>query len=115
MFPASRQSLLRQARCCLRPTSRPIAATSLSSLARLLSTLVLLEQREGKLSPAALNAVTAAAKLGGSITGFVAGGGVKAAAEEAAKIKGLEKILAVENDAYSKVWSGPCTNRGCSN
>src|SRR2546430_528209 len=103
MFSASRQSLLRQVRGRLHPASRPIAVTSRSFLGRLLSTLVLLEQREGKLSQAALNAVTAAAKLGGPITGLVAGGGVKSAAEEAAKIKGLERILVVDSDAYSKV------------
>lgn len=51
-----------------------------------------------------MSAIAAAKKLGGSITGFVAGSGVKGgAAAEAAKIKGPEKILAVENGAYDKV------------
>lgn len=52
---------------------------------------------------ASLSAVTAAQKLGGSITGFVAGSGVKAVAEEAAKVKGIEKIIMVENGSYDKV------------
>lgn len=53
-----------------------------------------------------MSAISAAKKLGGSITGFVAGSGVKGtAAAEAAKIKGPEKILAVENGAYDKVLS----------
>jgi electron transfer flavoprotein alpha subunit len=69
-----------------------------------LSTLAVLEQRGGKLSPASLSAIAAAQKLGGSVTGFVAGEGVKSsAAAEAAKIKGIEKIVAVDNAAYEKV------------
>jgi len=46
--------------------------------------------------------VTAAQKLGSPVTGFIAGSGVKAVAEEAAKVKGLEKIIYVENGAYDK-------------
>ncbi|KAH0557029.1 hypothetical protein GP486_005182 [Trichoglossum hirsutum] len=69
---------------------------------RLLSTLVLLEQREGKLLPASLNAVSAAAKLGGPVTALAAGNGAKSVAEEAAKVKGLEKVLVVEDGAYDK-------------
>jgi hypothetical protein len=42
--------------------------------------------------------------LGGSVTGFVAGDGVKSsAAAEAAKIKGLDKVVAVDNAAYERV------------
>ncbi|KAL9635385.1 MAG: hypothetical protein Q9164_003495 [Protoblastenia rupestris] len=73
-----------------------------SAFARLLSSLAVLEQREGKLQNASLSAVTAAQKLGGSVTGFVAGSGAKAVAEEAAKVKGLEKIIMVENSSYDK-------------
>jgi electron transfer flavoprotein alpha subunit len=61
-----------------------------------------LEAREGKLSGASLATVTAGQKLGGSVTGFLAGSGVKAAADEAAKVKGLEKIIYVENGAYDR-------------
>ena len=74
-----------------------------SPFARLLSSLAILEQREGKLQTASLSAVTAAQKLGGSITGFIAGSGVRSIAEEAAKVKGLEKIIMVENGAYDRV------------
>jgi electron transfer flavoprotein alpha subunit len=42
-------------------------------------------------------------KLGGSVTGLVAGKGVRAVAEEAAKVEGLEKIIYVENEAYDRV------------
>lgn len=38
------------------------------------------------------------------MTAFVAGAGVKGtSAAEAAQIKGLDKVLAVENEAYEKV------------
>ena len=103
MFSAARQTALRQARSsCLRPRvtcplSRDVA------LARLLSTLAVLEQREGKLNMSSLAAVSAAMKLGGSITGFVAGSNVKAVAEEAAKVEGLEKVIYVDNASYDKV------------
>ena len=81
---------------------------SLSIASRLLSTLAVLEQREGKLQSPSLAAIAAAQKLGGSVTGFVAGSGIKGtAAAEAAKVKGVEKVLAVENDAYEKVRERP--------
>jgi electron transfer flavoprotein alpha subunit len=69
---------------------------------RLLSTLAVLEQREGKLNASSLSAVTAAAQLGGSVTGFVAGSGGKSIAEEAAKVKGLEKVIFVDSSAYDR-------------
>jgi electron transfer flavoprotein alpha subunit len=91
---------LRAARTQLYPTR----TLSQSALARLLSTLAVLEQRDGKLQSSSLSAIAAAQKLGGSVTAFLAGSGVKAtSAAEAAKIKGIEKVLAVENDAYEKV------------
>lgn len=103
MISIARPSVLRAARSQLYP-SRAVHETRFSAFARLLSTLAVLEQRNGKLQPSSLSAIAAAQKLGGSITGFVAGSGVKAtAAAEAAKIKGLEKVVAVENDAYEKV------------
>jgi electron transfer flavoprotein alpha subunit len=95
-------SVIRQARPQLRPRTGPTPVASLSALARLLSSLAVLEQRDGKLNHGSLGAVTAAQKLGGSITGFVAGGNIKAVAEEAAKVSGIEKIIAVENVAYEK-------------
>jgi electron transfer flavoprotein alpha subunit len=94
---------LRQARTQLRQKTGPTPVASLSALARLLSSLAVLEQRDGKLNHGSLGAVTAAQKLGGSITGFVAGGNIKAVAEEAAKVNGIEKIIAIDNAAYDKV------------
>jgi electron transfer flavoprotein alpha subunit len=103
MIPLARHSVLRAARSQIfpAPTLRQPAS---SALARLLSTLAVLEQRDGKLQNSSLSAIAAAQKLGGPVTAFVAGSGVKStSAAEAAKIKGLDKVVAVENDAYEKV------------
>ena len=98
----TRHSAFQQAQCYLRPL-KPFNRQQQSAFARLLSSLAVLEQREGKLQNASLSAVTAAQKLGGSITGFIAGSGVRSVAEEAAKVNGVEKIIVVENSAYDKV------------
>lgn len=88
-------------------TRRGLAqANGLSSLQRLLSTLAVLEQNNGKLNTGSLSAITAAKKLGGPIHAFVAGGNIKSVAEEAAKVEGVEKILAVDNSAYDRVSRG---------
>ena len=87
---------------------------SLTAVARLLSTLAVLEQKDGKLIQGSSSAVTAAKQLGGSITGFVAGSNVKLIAEEAAKIAGIEKIVAVENGAYDKVLESASPIQNCS-
>lgn len=76
--------------------------TRSSFLQRLASTLAILEQREGGLNSGSLSAVTAGEKIGGSIHGFIAGKNVKSVAEQAAKVKGLEKIIMVENEAYER-------------
>jgi electron transfer flavoprotein alpha subunit len=104
MIPRLGTSVLRQARRQLRPRSGPTTIASLSAFARLLSSLAVLEQRDGKLNHGSLGAVTAAQKLGGPVTGFVAGGNIKSVAEEAAKVTGIEKIIAVDNSAYDKVF-----------
>lgn len=103
MIPRIGQSALRQARTQLRSRSGSTAVASLSAPARLLSSLAVLEQRDGKLNHGSLGAVTAAIKLGGSITGFLAGSNIKAVAGEAAKVSGIEKIIAVDNGAYDRV------------
>ncbi|KAH7128623.1 electron transfer flavoprotein-like protein subunit alpha, partial [Dendryphion nanum] len=101
MFSVARHSVLRQARTQLR-SLQPTTTPQYSAIARLLSTLAVLEQRDGKLNPSSLSAVAAGQKLGGSVTAFVAGSSIKAVAEEAAKVKGIEKIIYVENGAYDK-------------
>ena len=102
MFAVARNTVLRTARTQLR-SSQPIAVPQYSAFARLASTLAILEQKEGKLVSQSLAAITAGTKLGGSITAFIAGSGVKSVAEEAAKAQGVEKVLYVENGAYDKV------------
>lgn len=92
-------SVLRQVR---RTFQRPRIGQD-HRLARLLSTLAILEQREGQLQIGSLGTVTAASKLGGPITGFIAGSAGRKVAEEAAKAEGLDKVIYVENGAYDKV------------
>lgn len=79
------------------------AARSPAAPRRLLSALAILEQRDSVLNTGSLSAITAAQKLGGTVHGFVAGGNVKPVAQEAAKVEGVEKVIAVENGAYDKV------------
>ena len=102
MFSAARSSALRTARTQLR-CSHPTTVPQYSASARLASTFAVLEQKDGKFQPASLAAVTAGTKIGGSITAFVAGSGVKSVAEEISKAKGIEKVIYVENGAYDKV------------
>ena len=102
MLHSVRGSLLRQAQHCLR-ASRNLPSPFQSSTARYLSSLAVLEQREGKLQKASLSAVTAAQKFGGTVTGIVAGRDVKSVAKEASLVKGLDKIIVIENAAYDKV------------
>ncbi|CAI8912704.1 electron transfer flavoprotein alpha subunit [Pseudomonas sp. IT-P253] len=52
-------------------------------------------------APATLNTVAAAAKIGGDIHVLVAGQGVGAVAEAAAKIAGVAKVLVADNAAYA--------------
>ena len=103
MLSWAQRSALRHVRAQLHP-SRALRPQQ-TALARLLSSLAVLEQREGKLNNASLGAVTAAQQLGGLITGLVAGSGIRAVAEEAAKVKGIEKMIIVENGAYDKARS----------
>lgn len=103
MLSTASRSVLRQARTRVALNNGQASAATLSQLHRLLSTLAILEQREGKLNHGSLSAVTAGQKLGSSITGFIAGGNIKGVAEEAAKVGGIEKVIAVDNAAYDKV------------
>jgi electron transfer flavoprotein alpha subunit len=88
-----------------RATLRQLSTQLHSSwtVARYLSSLAVLEQQNGKLNSSSQAAVAAAQRLGGSVTAFVAGTGAKSVAQEAAKIKGIEKVIFVENPAYDKV------------
>lgn len=79
---------------------------NLSRTRLLLSTLAVLEQRDGQLNKGSLGAITAAQKLGGTVHAFIAGSDATAAAQEASKTEGLEKILTVNSGAYEKVCMG---------
>lgn len=102
MLLSAGKGVLPQVWIRIRTTARSHTVTS-PAVVRLLSSLAVLEQKNGKLQHSSLSAATAAHKVGGSIVGFVAGGGIKAVAEEASKIKGLDKVIMVENVAYDKV------------
>jgi len=67
-----------------------------------LSTLAIIEHRGGSISSASLPVVSAAAKLGGPVTAFVAGTDAQSVAEQAGKLAGVEKVLTVSNGAYDK-------------
>tara|TARA_A100001391_G_scaffold101953_4_gene67857 strand:+ start:37161 stop:38087 length:927 start_codon:yes stop_codon:yes gene_type:complete len=64
-----------------------------------MTALVLAELSDGAIAPATLSAVTAAAQLGGPVHVLVAG--PQAAADEAAKIAGVEKVLLAADAAYA--------------
>ena len=63
--------------------------------------LVIAEHTNAALAPATLNTVAAAAKIGGDIHVLVAGSNAGAAAEAAAKIAGVSKVLVADNAAYA--------------
>ncbi|KAK4099646.1 electron transfer flavoprotein, alpha subunit [Parathielavia hyrcaniae] len=103
MLSAGRRVFSALARPTLRDATRlrPFARSP-AALRRLLSALAVLEQRNGELNMGSLSAVSAAQQLGGSVHGFVAGGNISGVASEAAKIEGVDKIIAVDNSAYDK-------------
>jgi electron transfer flavoprotein alpha subunit len=63
--------------------------------------LLLAEHDNTTIKPATLNAVTAAGKIGGEIHLLVAGSNAKAAAEAAAQIPGIAKVLLCDEPAYA--------------
>jgi electron transfer flavoprotein alpha subunit len=63
--------------------------------------LVVAEHTNAALAAATLNTVTAAQKIGGDIHVLVAGQGVGAVAEAAAKIAGVSKVLVADHAAYA--------------
>lgn len=65
-----------------------------------MSILVIAEHDNASLKAATLNVVTAASKIGGDIVVLVAGSNCGAAAEAAAKIAGVSKVLVADNAAY---------------
>ena len=62
--------------------------------------LVLAEHDNASLKPSTLNTVTAARKIGGEIAVLVAGHDCRTAAEQAAKVVGVAKVLIADDAAY---------------
>lgn len=65
-----------------------------------MSILVVAEHDNGSLNGATLNTVAAAQAIGGDITVLVAGGNCADAANAAAKVAGVSKVLQADNAAY---------------
>ncbi|WP_027873780.1 FAD-binding protein [Spongiibacter marinus] len=65
-----------------------------------MSILVIAEHDNASINGATLNTVSAAKAIGGDIAVLVAGEGCGAAAEAAAKIDGVSKVLVADNAAY---------------
>ena len=65
-----------------------------------MTALVIAEHDKAHLRGGTANAVTAAAKMGGEVHVLVAGSGARAAAEEAAKLTGVAKVLHVDAAHY---------------
>ncbi len=63
--------------------------------------LLIAEHDNASLKPATLNAASAAAQLGGDITVLVAGHNCSAAAQAAAAIAGVTKVLVADDAAYA--------------
>ncbi|WP_010322649.1 electron transfer flavoprotein subunit alpha/FixB family protein [Marinobacterium stanieri] len=63
--------------------------------------LVIAEHDNSTLKGATLNAVTAASQIGGELHLLVAGEGCGAAAEAAAQVAGVSKVLVADNAAYA--------------
>jgi electron transfer flavoprotein alpha subunit len=66
-----------------------------------MTTLVIAEHDNTDLKPATLNAVTAAAQLGGEIDILVAGHDCAAVAEAAAKVTGVKRVLLADAEIYA--------------
>lgn len=66
-----------------------------------MSILVVAEHDNASVKGATLNTVAAAQKIGGDITVLIAGQNCGAAAEAAAKIAGVSKVLVADNAAYA--------------
>lgn len=101
MILPARQSLTNKAAGIVGRTALAFSPSGVKP--RLLSTLAILEQRDGILSHGSLSAFTAARALGGTVHGFVAGTNATKAAEAAANVDGVEKIIVINNDVYNKV------------
>lgn len=81
-------------------SSSKLCNRGLAALRRFQSTLVVAEHNNETLTPITLNAITAAAKMGGEITCLVAGTQCAKVAEEVSKVAGVSKVLVADSDAF---------------
>ena len=65
-----------------------------------MSILVIAEHHNSSLKPATLNSVTAAQAIGGDIDILVIGSDCQGAADQAAQVAGISKVLVADNAAY---------------
>ncbi|BCB07865.1 electron transfer flavoprotein subunit alpha [Vreelandella venusta] len=72
-----------------------------------MSILVLADLHEGQLAGATAHVVAAAQAIGGDMDVLVAGEGVQAAAEAAAKLDGVSKVRVADNAAYAHQLAEP--------
>ncbi|WP_311064246.1 FAD-binding protein [Halomonas sp. DWK9] len=72
-----------------------------------MSILVLADLHEGQLAGATAHVVAAAQAIGGEIDILVAGEGVQAAADAAAKLDGVNKVRVADNAAYAHQLAEP--------
>ncbi len=66
-----------------------------------MTSLLIAETQGAALAPATAKALTAALEIGGPVHVLVAGPGLRAAADEAAKLKGVEKVLFADDALYA--------------
>ncbi|AFX98407.1 electron transfer flavodomain protein [Candidatus Endolissoclinum faulkneri L2] len=68
-----------------------------------MSTLIFFEHKNDNISIASLHAVTAAKQIGGDLVALIAGSGCTAAAEAAAKVPYVSKVIKVDSEEYTHV------------
>ncbi|KAJ9074011.1 Electron transfer flavoprotein alpha-subunit [Entomophthora muscae] len=65
------------------------------------STLLVIEQKDGKINTGSLSALTAATSMeGASVTALVTGANPDELAKQVSKLQGITKVLVAKNDAY---------------
>ena len=69
-----------------------------------MTSLVIAEHDNASIRPATLNTVTAASQCGGEVHVLVAGHNAAAAAQAAAQITGVAKVIHVEGDTSPTAW-----------
>jgi len=69
--------------------------------------LLIAEHDNAQLSDQTAKALAAAAKMGGEVDVLVAGKGARAAADQAAKLEGVRKVLLAESDALAERLAEP--------